>query len=118
MLSTTSKIYAVVGILFVAVLAFSVTQGTNPCPTVPGSFGAIKAPTDAMSLSEVRMLASGFSGGPVALNVLMPRFNSRPAGLAWCTGIAYDQKTGQHRVGRKFLAYLAPSQPQLATLPR
>jgi hypothetical protein len=45
---------------------------------------------------------------------LVPRFKSAPAGLSLCAGINYDQKTGQLRVGNKYLAYLAPAQPQLA----
>ena len=93
-------------------------RGTNTCPEVLGAFGAINAPRDAMSLAAVRMLASGFSGGPVQLNVYVPRFKSAPAGISRCTGIAYDQKTGQIRVGSKYIAYLAPSQPQLANVPR
>jgi hypothetical protein len=93
-------------------------RGTNTCPSVLGDFGAINAPGQAMSLSDVRLLASGFKGGPIQLNVMVPRFTSAPVGLSRCTGIAYDQKTGQLRVGSKYLAYLAPSQPQLANLPR
>lgn len=93
-------------------------RGTATCPDVLGAFGAVNAPGQAMSLSAVRMLASGFKGGPIELSVLVPRFKSAPAGLSRCTGIAYDQKTGQLRVGSKYLAYLAPAQPQLATTSR
>ena len=93
-------------------------RGTGTCPDVLGAFGAANAPVDAMSLSAVRMLASGYNGGPVQLSVLVPRFKSPPAGLSRCAGIAYDQKTGQLRVGSKFIAYLAPAQPQLATTSR
>jgi hypothetical protein len=71
-----------------------------------------------MSLSGVRMLASGFNGGPVKLSVYVPRFEAAPAGISKCTGITYDQKSGQLRVGSKYIAYLAPSQPQLANVPR
>jgi hypothetical protein len=92
-------------------------RGTSTCPDVLGAFGAINAPGQAMSLSEVRMLASGFKGGPIALNVFVPRFPTAPAGLNRCSGIAYDKQTGRLRVGGKFIAYLAPSQPQLAALP-
>lgn len=93
-------------------------RGTNTCPEVLGAFGAINAPQDAMTLAAVRMLASGFNGGPIELNVYVPRFKSAPAGLSKCTGIAYDQKTGQLRVGGKYIAYLASAQPQLAATAR
>ena len=93
-------------------------RGTGTCPDVLAAFGAVNAPVDAMSLSAVRMLASGYNGGPVQLSVLVPRFKSPPAGLSRCAGIAYDQKTGQLRVGSKFIAYLAPAQPQLVTTSR
>jgi len=89
-------------------------RGTATCPKVLGNFGEANARYDAMSLASVRLMAAGFEGGPIRLNVLVPRFASAPAGLEFCPGFAYDEKTRQLRVGGKYLAYLAAAQPQLA----
>lgn len=89
-------------------------RGTVTCPTILGKFGAEHAAVEAMSLSTVRALADRAAGGPVALAVVVPRFTGAPAGLAQCTGFAFDVKTGRLRAGGKYVAYLTPVQPLLA----
>lgn len=93
-------------------------NGTATCPQVLSMFGAANASQYSMDLATIRMLVAGFHERELELSVYVPRFKSAPAGISSCTGMAYDQKTGQLRIGSKYVAYLAPSQPQLANLPR
>lgn len=89
-------------------------RGTALCPDVLSDFGAANARFEAMSLEQIWLLASGYENGPLKLNVRIPRFAAAPEGLRNCTGFAYDKETGRLRVGRKYVAYLSSSQPQLS----
>lgn len=87
-------------------------RGTQTCDVL-ADFGQVNAPSEAMSLQSLFMIAAGFKGRPVELQVVVPRFKQRPSNLDRCVGFTYDQPTGQLKVGGKFVAYLHPAQPRL-----
>lgn len=92
-------------------------KGTALCPQVLGPFGFANAPYEAMSVGNLRILAIGYKNKPITLQVFVPRFSTKPAGLEACPGFEHDPATGTLKVGAKKIAYLAKQQPNLTGQP-
>lgn len=87
------------------------------CRPVLRDFVEVTVTSGSLSLAEMQLLAAGFKGRELELQVMVPRFKSKPANLGLCPGFGYDEATGRLKVGDKFIAYLMRSQPRLTDSP-